>query len=740
MEPAASPGDVPAGRDRWLSALSLAAGLGLLLWMGRSVATGDVPFTGDLLHLHYPLRDFYARALGRGEPVAWMPSLFNGFYVLGEGQLGAYHPFHWALYRWLPLTTAFAIEILSAYPFLFAGTWLWLRRWCGAGPASFGALLFTASGFTLSHGAHPNMVGVIAHLPWLLWSVDGVLASATRRIGARWVVAIGALIASQLLLGHPQAAWIAGLAVATYSLWGLWAVAPPGRGGAVALVVAGAALGMVMGAVQILATLHAVSTSVRPAFDASFATQFSLTPAQLAQVVQPYLAWGRILRWNELPGAGDEYGVYAGGAGLLMGTWWLAYRWASPRPADSTGASRMGLWAAGVGALGLWLSTGGHGGLYLVQTWLPVVGQFRAPVRYIVFTQFALATLAACAAATLSGSRAGSPGARRALWVPWSLTVFVLGLTVVLGGVPADGGAPRLAAAWIGPLTFVLMAVLLTLAVRGARWALPALVICAAVDQGLYGIGGVIAWQDVVARTEVVPLLGSTGGRPRPDAGRIMRGGFPNLYLLDGYRLVDGYVAITPRRHLRYDSLAALRLSSVSFAHKDALPASVTVGRPLLGNEWFAIPDPLARARLVSRALVSRTPDADVETIDHVNEALVERPVALDAGTGGAATVTRDVPGGLDVRITASGAQLLVVSESFDDGWTGTLDGSPVDVLRVNGDFLGCVVPAGSHDVELRFRPSHLVWGSRVSLMGSGVAAMLLVWGCRRPRGEMRTA
>jgi hypothetical protein len=40
-------------------------------------------------------------------------------------------------------------------------------------------------------------------------------------------------------------------------------------------------------------------------------------------------------------------------------------------------------------------------------------------------------------------------------------------------------------------------------------------------------------------------------------------------------------------------------------------------------------------------------------------------------------------------------------------------------VLRVNGDFLGCVVQPGAHRVELRFIPRSLVAGALTSLGGA---------------------
>ena len=200
---------------------ALAASLAMLAFMARSLVTGQISFTGDLLHFHYPLRDFYARQLAAGQPFDWMPGLFAGFYVVGEGQLGGYHPLHWLLYRTLPLDRAFAVELVLAYPLLFAGTWLWLRRRCGAGPAAFGAMTATFCGFTLVHGVHPNMVGVLAHVPWLLWVLDAVaerhVPGTAWRPDPRGTGLIGLLIGLQFLLGHPQSVWFSGLICAAYT-------------------------------------------------------------------------------------------------------------------------------------------------------------------------------------------------------------------------------------------------------------------------------------------------------------------------------------------------------------------------------------------------------------------------------------------------------------------------------------------------------------------------------------------
>jgi hypothetical protein len=45
----------------------------------------------DLLHFHYPLRRFYQDCLVNGDSFIWLPNLFCGIYLLGEGQAGLLH-------------------------------------------------------------------------------------------------------------------------------------------------------------------------------------------------------------------------------------------------------------------------------------------------------------------------------------------------------------------------------------------------------------------------------------------------------------------------------------------------------------------------------------------------------------------------------------------------------------------------------------------------------------------------
>ncbi len=111
----------------------------------------------DLGNWHLPVRMFVAETLQAGDSPLWLPNLFCGFYLHGEGQAGLYHPAHWLMYRFLPVGLAFGLECTLAYPMAFVGMLLFLRRlalpWLAA---AGGAAAFGFSTFLLVRYTHVN--------------------------------------------------------------------------------------------------------------------------------------------------------------------------------------------------------------------------------------------------------------------------------------------------------------------------------------------------------------------------------------------------------------------------------------------------------------------------------------------------------------------------------------------------------------------------------------------------------
>ncbi|QGG95858.1 YfhO family protein [Actinomarinicola tropica] len=113
----------------------------------------------------------------------------------------------------------------------------------------------------------------------------------------------------------------------------------------------------------------------------------------------------------------------------------------------------------------------------------------------------------------------------------------------------------------------------------------------------------------------------------------------------------------------------------------------------------------------------------------------VEVPVeGLSAGDA-AIDVTTDDGDTIDVEVDAEAAGMLVVAESFEDGWSATLDGEAVALVRVDHALMGVVVPEGRHDLALRFEPP----GRQVGMAVTGATAVLLVAVAvaGRPRGAI---
>jgi hypothetical protein len=67
--------------------------------------------------------------------------------------------------------------------------------------------------------------------------------------------------------------------------------------------------------------------------------------------------------------------------------------------------------------------------------------------------------------------------------------------------------------------------------------------------------------------------------------------------------------------------------------------------------------------------------------------------------------VVREGAERIRIRLTAARDCLIVISESYYPFWRGELDGKPTEVLRVSCALMGVEVPAGQHEIMLRYEP-----------------------------------
>ncbi|HTU25998.1 MAG TPA: YfhO family protein [Pirellulales bacterium] len=727
------PTSAPAIERRWLVWLAAAAAA-LCAAMAIPLVLGRVFVADDLGAFHLPLRAFYSQQLQAGQAFDWLPALFNGFYLTGEGQVGTYHPLHLLLYRFLPLTVAFDLELLLSYPLMLLGCYCLLCRWLGRRDAALvGAVAFAFSGFNLLHFVHPNAVAVVAHWPWFLWALDRALVTratdappdgADRRTVSAWAFAVvSLLLGSEILIGYPQYVWLGSLVAAPYAFVCVWlglGAAPRWR--QLGFLLLSGTAGVLLGGVQLIPSLDALFHSTRQSADAAFAGSGSLHPLNLLQTVAPYLFATRVVGQNT-----HELGLYFGAVPLLLCVWLLTQRqlWRNHRPWIVAA-----LWVSGIALV---LAVGEHG---FGPWWhrLPLVGKFRFPCRSIVWIYAAASLLTAIAWQRLTEARAAD---RRAATGP----LWAVSLASVLVAVAGTLVWPQFVSSWpliaTGPFLFVLAALMLASALRGSRLATAALILLMTLDLGAYGLSyAVLTHTDRLDQYSHAQSVPPNSDRPvvaQPTSTPADGLQVGNQILLAGFRRADGYAGLVPARKLDLGDPIALRIAGAGFR------AQQGAGGAFGQIDWIAVPDPLPPVRLATRAIVDTAeaplaaalepgtvlvvpkPGTPVSTSELLDPPSRTEPLDLTPGNPGTIGELLEQPGRFTLSTHTTGRQLLVVTTSYHDGWQATVDGMPVPVLRVNRDFLGLVVEEGDHRVGLDFRPFSLRFGRILSTLGLGL-------------------
>lgn len=705
-----------AHRSTWLL---WAGALSCLLVLAWPLFRGELYVEDDLGCYHLPMRAVFQTALQRGDDPAWNPYIFNGFYIHGEGQVGMLHPLHQLLYRYLPLDTAFMLELLLSYPFAFLGMYALIRRWRFHPLAAlYGAFLFTFLGFSMNHYVHLHFVAAFAHLPWALLCIDLAMRGETpaRRWGGR--LGLIALSTSQLLLGAVQPtyySWLvellsAGMLLYQTRRWRCFLLLGVAKGVAVLLA-----------APQLLPMWETLQASYRAAPDAQFQLSISMRPWNLVQWVQPYLFNGRVYgtQWKDEPWDAPYMG--AATPALMI----LAFAW---RRHWAPGGRGLILAACGLTLFGVLAALGSYGFVHPVLDLIPIINKLRAPARYLAVAHFGMALCAAAAVCMLASRE--EENVPRSIWAPAIGSAAVALVVTLLRHLGPDNLRAYFALHYMpaGPVLMGAVLVgmataLVVLTARGHRWALPLLLLLTVADAGLYSLRHKPSTTLAALEAAIdLPPVPSDHGAVAIDPD--IHPSTMNLPMMKGYRTPFGYVSLFPDRKLDYTQELPLRLAGVSW-RRARLAEPALHEAALRGETWVPLADPLPRVRLVTQCRVSDDPARDLASIDHSREALVEEPIELDGGLPGSVEILEQRPGFYSVIAHATGRQLLVFGESYHVGWLSKA--TPGPVIRVNGDFFGMVVD-GDAWVTVQFVTPGWVLGQTLALLGAVLAGILVVF------------
>lgn len=189
---------------RWFPILGL---VGLLFFVFLPVLVGKVFLStgvvySDLWLFNYPLKHWYRELLLDGKLPFWTSYIGNGFPILGEGQIGAFYPFHLILFWLLPAHLAFNFNVFfhflmaAIFSYMFGRESLKLSRTA----SMLVGITYSLSGFYIGFIHQINILMVVSYTPLVFLLVEK-LVSTKRWL---WFFLLSLTFALEILAGNVE--------------------------------------------------------------------------------------------------------------------------------------------------------------------------------------------------------------------------------------------------------------------------------------------------------------------------------------------------------------------------------------------------------------------------------------------------------------------------------------------------------------------------------------------------------
>jgi hypothetical protein len=196
-------------------------------------------------------------------------------------------------------------------------------------------------------------------------------------------------------------------------------------------------------------------------------------------------------------------------------------------------------------------------------------------------------------------------------------------------------------------------------------------------------------------------------------------------------RRLEAYARLTEKHPWRHDlesdsHIVTGRNLNPAYRYLPAEP----VGTAFIHRNRGALP----RARLVGHPVYADDFLKAAESVFRLGESLrnrvvVEdptRPLPDDATVSGTAQIVEDLPEKVVVETDARMPAYLVLSDTFDPGWSARIDNRPAPIRPAYLAFRAVYLPEGSHTVVFTYRPAGFVMG--LALTGCGIVLGLVLW------------
>ena len=201
------------------------------------------------------------------------------------------------------------------------------------------------------------------------------------------------------------------------------------------------------------------------------------------------------------------------------------------------------------------------------------------------------------------------------------------------------------------------------------------------------------------------------------------------------HRSVGGYSAVKPRRYQdiidKYlsDNSAEIYslLNTKYFILKDGDTPKIMLNDKALGNAWF-----------VDEVLWVNTPNEELDGIGQVKlgsvavvskefKKVVENKFTKQED-GDFIRQTKYTANKWSFEYSAKSSRLAVFSEMyFPNGWAATVNGEELELIRVDYDFFGAIIPEGSGEIKFEFNPPKMALIDGIGVLFSVTILLLVV-------------
>ncbi len=742
----------------------------------------------------YFFHEFAAECWRNGAVPLWNPCIMLGLPFLGEGQASVFHPLS-APFLFLP--TAVALNFVNLACFVLGGLAFcaYLRAVdLGRAASLFGAITWCFSSVAIGriYAGHINILFELPVLPFILWCWHRYLRDHRRRHLAILSLGYGSLF----LAGYPQMVCLFSifllLNVLLHGVGGNGAAAWSKEIGALGLFVA---IGVAIGAVQLLPSLEFARNSFRSKSSYEFCTFFSMAPENFLTLLCPEF-FGR----SPTAGEGAHWG-----RGYFWETW--LYIGILPLLAAVTGLctapERLRRVLGVTGVFFLILGLGKFTPLYrFFYNFVPLYDVFRCPVKHNLLVAFCAVVFAAHGFQywldTLGRANPDSRTPPRAFRCTLFFGILLLGVCVVWSLIASKGfyagesvwqrfmtwvyerrevhHAPFDAsfstrAAHFAFAQFVRAGILLILSLAAVvvihrrpfrREIIAVLILGLLLADFATFIPHFTDCYDESRTRYSDAFLKALPQTPYP--ARIFDHEYrPNMAMRYHLSSIGGYTGAALRRYNRFlnetqgfdptYSQASASFKGIPDLYFDLLAidamhiprgnAQPTMKATPTDDGWVMVDcrGRCPRAFLAASPHVCATPDEALAYIlsdgSHVQEhpavEMIDPPPSAPLGPNDRVEITSFGPNRVELSATSTRPRVLVLCEMFDEGWTAQVNGHPAAIHPANFLFRSIMIPGGKSTVVFEYRPRSFTVGAITSLVALMVLGVLLVYPRTRP-------